>query len=47
MTPEQQMIMIEAQRDAMLRAHDPTAAIMPPTPLGALMNQTAPNPAAK
>ena len=44
-TPEQQMILIEAQRDAMLRAHDPTAVIMPQTPLGDLMNK-APNPAA-
>ncbi len=44
-TPEQQMILIEAQRDAMLRAHDPTAVILPPTPLGDMMNK-APNPTA-
>jgi len=38
-TPEEQMIMIEAQRDAAIKAHDPIATILPPTPLGALLNQ--------
>ena len=41
MTPEQQMILIEAQRDAMLRSGNSAAVLLPPTPLGNMMNQPA------
>jgi len=41
LTPEQQMILMEAQREAATKAGDPIAQILPPTPLGALMQQQA------
>jgi hypothetical protein len=44
-SPEQQQIDIEAQRDAAQKSGNPVAAILPPTQLGNLMNQQQQQPA--